>query len=411
MSLPGPTRTEQDRILAALTAEVDALAEQALGRMPVEIPAYRGRDPEFFADVRDQLRRHFRTVLLALPGDRRVTRADLAFSRPCALRRARAGLALEDYLHAFRVGQQVFWEAMLAQAGSTPEGREAALQLATPMMRYNDMAATHASRAFVEYQQHLVADADRERRDLLEHLLGGELPAHRPLATTAQLYGLAPGTPALVAVAVVGTPDSDAPHLAAARLSAVGGRTGRALVVIRQSELVVVSALPPGDPVAEATAFCDRVEQARQRLLEGGVSLAVGIDTVATDLAELPRAYQEAAAALEGVPAEGGVVALPRLSPFDYLALRADDTARRLVDPRLRTFLAEDAERGGALVETAQAFAAADLNLRVAAERLRVHPNTAQYRLRRIEERTGRNPRHIADLVDLLTAIALVRTR
>jgi DNA-binding PucR family transcriptional regulator len=30
-----------------------------------------------------------------------------------------------------------------------------------------------------------------------------------------------------------------------------------------------------------------------------------------------------------------------------------------------------------------------------------------QYRLRRIEERTGRNPRQIADLLDLLFAISL----
>ena len=43
----------------------------------------------------------------------------------------------------------------------------------------------------------------------------------------------------------------------------------------------------------------------------------------------------------------------------------------------------------------------------MAAERLQVHPNTAHYRLRRIEERTACNPRRIADLVDLLVAIAL----
>jgi sugar diacid utilization regulator len=59
------------------------------------------------------------------------------------------------------------------------------------------------------------------------------------------------------------------------------------------------------------------------------------------------------------------------------------------------------------LTKTIRAFAGADLNLRVADERLQVHPNTAHYRLRRIEERTGRNPRHIADLLDLLVAIAL----
>ena len=36
-----------------------------------------------------------------------------------------------------------------------------------------------------------------------------------------------------------------------------------------------------------------------------------------------------------------------------------------------------------------------------------MHPNTRQYRVRRIEERTGRNPRRVADLIELLTAIAL----
>jgi len=79
----------------------------------------------------------------------------------------------------------------------------------------------------------------------------------------------------------------------------------------------------------------------------------------------------------------------------------------RLVNPRLRAFLDEDRRRGRVLTETIRAVADADLNLRMAAERLQVHPNTAQYRLRRIEERTGRNPRRIADLLDLLVAIAL----
>jgi DNA-binding PucR family transcriptional regulator len=394
---------ERERILTRLTADVDELAERAFKRMPEDIPAYRGRDPEFVADVQDQVSRHYRTKLAAL-GERPLRREDLAFARPCALRRARAGVALEDFLQAYRIGRQVFWQAVLECAGDTPAGHEAALQLATPVMRYSDIAATHASRAYVEYQQHLVADADRERRDLLEHLLAGELPTRRTLLAAARAYGLAADLPALVASAVPAEPDVDAPHVAAEALSRAAGR---ALVVRRQAELVVVTALRPADPAADAAALSDRLEETQGRLRANGVTLAVGVSTVAAGVAELPRAYQEATVALADVGVEGGVVALPRLSPFDYLALRADDTARRLVDPRLRAFLADDRARGGALVETARVFADADLNLRVAAERLRVHPNTAQYRLRRIEERTGRNPRRIADLVDLLVAIAL----
>jgi hypothetical protein len=91
-------------------------------------------------------------------------------------------------------------------------------------------------------------------------------------------------------------------------------------------------------------------------------------------------------------------------------AVRLSRPARRrhrLVNPRPRAFLDEDRRRGRVLTETICAVADANVNLCVAAERLQVHPNTAQYRLRRIEERTGRNPRRIADLLDLLVAIAL----
>jgi hypothetical protein len=398
-------RSERARILTGLLASVDELADRAVARMPLEIPAYAGQGAAFFADVRDQVVRHYRVKLESLLTERPIGPGGMPFVRPAAMRRARAGFALEDYLCAFRVGQQVFWEAVLDLAGESPLGHEAALSLATPVMRYGDYAATHASRVYVEFQQQQVADADRVRRDLLEHLLAGELPTRRPLLATAQAHGIVADKPVLVAIVAPAGPDADVPPLAAEALARLDRPCGRVLVVSRQSELVLVAALrAPTD----AAAVCDRLAEVHARMHDDGVPLAVGVGTVAAGVAELPRAYQEATAALADVSVAGGMVALPRLSPFDYLALRADDTARRLVDPRLRAFLVEDRNRGGALVETTRAFAAADLNLKLAAERLRVHPNTAQYRLRKVAERTGRNPRRIADLVDLLVAIALV---
>ena len=51
--------------------------------------------------------------------------------------------------------------------------------------------------------------------------------------------------------------------------------------------------------------------------------LAMGVSTVAAGVAELPRAYAEALSALECIVGDGGgVVALPHLSPFGYLALQ-----------------------------------------------------------------------------------------
>jgi sugar diacid utilization regulator len=401
-------RSARKRILGELLDQVDSLAGSAVDTMREEIPSYaQEQDERFFDDVLDQVTRHYHTKLAAFLEERPVTLQDISFVRGAATRRARSGFALEDYLNAFRVGQQVLWDATVACAGDRPVGREAALCLAGPQMRYVDFASTHAAHAYVEYAQHVVADADRERRDLLEQLLSGEMPSRGPLVGAAQRYGIGSDTRMIVAVAVIAgaSADSDAPDAASAALARSGLREATTLVVVRQSEIVALPSIGPG---ADPAAMCDRIEALQRQLRDEGMPLAIGISTVAGGVSELPRAYLEARAALECVAdADGGVAALPRLTPFEYLARHADDTAQRLVDNRLRAFLAEDRARGGVLTATIRTFAESDLNLRLAAERLQVHPNTAQYRMGRIEERTGRNPRCVADLLDLLVAIAL----
>jgi PucR C-terminal helix-turn-helix domain/GGDEF-like domain len=392
-------------VLNALLDDVDALVGRAIMAMRAEIPAYAGREECFYDELREQVERHYRTKLAALLEQRAVTLDDIWFVRRAAMRRARAGFALEDYINAFRVGQQVFWRAVIERAGTSAPAHEAALELATPLMEYCDFASTHAGHAYVEFQQHLVADADRERRDLLEHLLAGRMPTRGPLVAAAHAYGVDPHSAAMVAAAVPAgaQPADDVPHAASAALARVGP-VGRALVVVRQAEIVAVIALPAG---AEPVAVCQQLEAVDAQLRRERMPLAMGVSTTAAGVGELPRAYAEARGALDGVAEEGGVAALPRLTAFDYLALRADDTARRLVDRRLAAFLADDRVRGGVLRATVRAFAAADGSLRESAERLQVHPNTVQYRLRRVEERTGLNPRRILDLRDLLVGMAL----
>src|SRR4051794_4003539 len=399
-TLAGPRegRAERSRILNALLDDLDPRADGAVAAIWGEIPAYGEQDERFAADVRDQVLRHYRANLHSFLEERDVTRADVAFTRGAATRRARDGFGLEDYLNAYRVGQQVLWQAIVAAAGPEPAGQAAALTLATPVMRYADFASTHVAHLYVEFQQYVVADADRERRALLEPLLAGQLP---PLAA-ASAYGIGPDTRMLVAVAVP-VPRGPGVDAAGAALARAGLGAARTLVVARHGEIVAVPTLTGGDEAA----VCARLEDVHEQLRQDGTALAMGVSTAA-GAGEVPRAYQEARSALDCVADDGGVAALPRLSAFDYLARRADDTARRLVDERLRRFLAEDRDRGGVLTATLRVFAGADLNLRLTAERLQIHPNTAQYRLGRIEERSGRNPRHVADLVDLLVALALI---
>ncbi|TDC95661.1 PucR family transcriptional regulator [Nonomuraea deserti] len=407
-------RAQRARILSELLGDLQSLAAAAVATMRDEIPAYAAQGPDFHADVRDQVVKHYRAKLAVLLEERTVTFEDIAFTRRAAMRRARAGVALADYINAFRVGQQVFWQSVVDRAGHTPAGREAALSLASPLMRYCDFASTHAANAYMEFQQYAAAEAVRESRDLLETLLVGGVPTRGRELAAAQAHGLAAHTPLLVVIAVlVGSPSAvttgpdrgaDARHAACAAIARTGGNGTRTLSVVRQSEIVAIPVLGPG---ADPGGLCDRLQEVLESLAAEGIRLAMGISTVAAGPAQIPQAYQEARAVLDFVPEEGGVAALPRITPFQYLALKADDTARHLVDPRITALLSEDRARGGVLTATIRAFAAADLNLRAAAERLQIHPNTAQYRMRRIQERTGRSLRSINDLVDLLVAIAL----
>jgi sugar diacid utilization regulator len=404
-----PVGGERARILTTLLDDLDTLVNAAVTAIFAEIAGYRAQDERFHADVTDQVAAHFRTKLTAFREERTVTLDEVSFIRAAAMRRARAGLALEDYINAFRVGEKALWEAIVATAGETPLGHEAALTLVAPLMGYVDFVTTHAAHAYVEFQQYELAEADRERRDLVEQLLDGQLPADGTLLAAAQAYGIGRDSALLVAVGVPVEPslDADTLHVASAAISRAAQADAKGLAVVRRSEVVAVPALADRDGAAE---LCDRLRAVHEHLRQEGIALAIGVSTLADGVAELPRAYVEARAAMSGIAATGGVAALPTLSAFEYLTRRPDDTVRRLIDPRLSAFLAEDRLRGSVLADTIRAFADADLSLRLAAERLHVHPNTAHYRLRRIEERTGRSPRRIADLIELLAAIALDET-
>jgi sugar diacid utilization regulator len=173
------------------------------------------------------------------------------------------------------------------------------------------------------------------------------------------------------------------------------------LAVTRHGEIVLARALAPG----ERPALREPLERACEQIAAGGTVLAVGVSTVQPDPATLGAAYREASEALTRVARTGGVLSLPDLSAFEYLTLRHDPVAQRLVDPRIERFVAEDRAGGGQLIETLEAYADADLNAKAAAERLLIHVNTAHYRLGRIAEKTGCDLRRLADVIELLIAI------
>jgi sugar diacid utilization regulator len=387
-------------------ARMEEILDEAVRAMQEEIPSYRSGDPAMLESVREHVRLHFEALLRSLSEDRPITREDLLFVRPAATHRARSGVSLADFMHAFRIGQREIWRALAAGAVDD-ETRDAALSIAEQVIEYVNLASTHAAEVYAEVEALLQAQGERVRRDLLSELLEGRLPEPGPRLDAAREAGLEPAASCLVVTAVARAqpPDEHALRSAASAIARACGGAVSPLTVVRRDEIVVVA--PGGGRDLEAVS--EALRSSQSKLADSGLPLAIGVSTVQTRLDRAPAAYREACAARDRLDARGGVVALPTLSAFAYLTLIGGETARRLISETVWDFVQQDLAEGGVLSQTLLAYVAADLNARAASERLHVHVNTTHYRLGKIAERTGRDLRSISDVLDLLIAIRLAQ--
>jgi hypothetical protein len=395
-----------ERIAAAVEASLDTIVVAATEAIWAEVPAYgSSHDDQLRADVAAHVRAIFLAFLAALSTGQPARRADFAVTRQQASRRVAQGITLADFLQAFRIGQLTLWQGVLDAAGDDAGARDAALSVVAQIMQVIELGSTVAGEAYVAAQQHALAEGDRIRRDVLEDLLARRAPGGGPKRALLRAAGLEPDTRLLVAAAALAGDLSEGLTLRDAAPGVSPGRRG--LAVVRQDEIVGITPLPKGSRDGTAAAVTG-FRRACADLQRRGIRLAVGVSTVHAGLLEIPEAYAEAQTARDGLGGSPGLLALPVLTSFDYLVLRDDETARRLIRPQVRQFVADDVAAGGTLITTLVEFAACDMNAKTAAERLHLHVNTAYYRLERIAMRTGCDLRHLSDVLELLIAVRLL---
>jgi PucR C-terminal helix-turn-helix domain/GGDEF-like domain len=393
------------RLIEGFRKRIEGILDESLHAMQEEIPSYRSADPAMVESVREHVRLHFEALMSSLSEGRPITREDLLFVRPAATYRARTGVPLTDFMHAFRIGQREIWRGLVAGV-TDEETRDAALSVVEEVIQYVNLASTHAGEVYAEVEGLLQAQGERVRRDLLAELLEGRLPEPGPRLDASREAGLEPDAQCFVVTAVSRTEPTDE-HALRSAASAIARACGGAvppLTVVREDEIVVVAPMDGRDP----DAVGEGIGASQAKLAESGVPLAIGVSTMQAGLERVPAAYREARAARERLDGRDGVLALLTLSAFDYLTMIGDETASRLISEPVRQFVEQDLAEGGELSKTLLAYVAADLNAKAASKELHVHVNTAHYRLRRIAERTGCDLRSVSDVLELVIAINLV---
>ena len=387
------------RVGAALAGRYVEIGDAVAARILEEIPDYRDAGPEVINDLRAGATATIELLVRTFAEGSTIRREDLGFLRELAARRVHQGVSLEVFVHAYRVALLAYWDVCAEEATRMRIPRAAGFALAGSAIESVDIITTQAAEAYLREETRLRTQSGRAARDLVERLINGEPidPGRRHRAAP----GLDPTGPLLTIVGRVEETTlavGDALQLARDTLEEGMslGATGP-LIAIRHGELVAISS------ATAPSAKADSLRAARHRTLEEHkIDVRYGVSVPARGFPSVQQAYREATLSLSYTSASRPIVALDELSALECAVIGATATTKAVIASKgvgLRGLSPDDR---AAAVDTIRAFAAADLNVANAAQRMHVHPNTVRYRLQQIATRTGYDPRTFTGLVDLI---------
>ena len=377
-----------------LANRVERRTEQVARRMLAElirqIPLYSHLPQEQLqGEILDILRYNLTVFFRILREGGRPQPEDLAEIRASAARRAEERIPLEAVLTAYHVGALVAWDELCAEAEE--DETDQLLGLVGHIMGYIQAVTSGVAAAYLEERQAIYGEERDARRALAEALLAGV-----PSDALAQRVGhvLAPSY-LVIELAIAPSPDEEDEGVGAVvaarrKLRRVerflgGGRWADALLMLSASGgsvLVPVRGEQARESAVEEMAAIEEllagVREAASAPVTAGVSFRPGVSGV-------PAAGDEASEVLRlarelGRP-EGAYLLDDVL--LEYVLTRPSEAGERLGD------VLTPLDHGPELVATLEGYFAADFDRRRAAAALNIHPNTLDYRLRRVAELTG----------------------
>jgi sugar diacid utilization regulator len=303
------------------------------------------------------------------------------------------------------------WQCLVRLLARSDNVLDASLALTTLTLSYTELISVALADGYLERQRGLIVERDRDRRDLLDNILQGTLDRHADTLRLASSFALVPGGDFLVVILrgrgerIPQSPQA-LTHAAETLRRHFASGIAQPFVVVRHNEIVSIAPLAR----VRAASIAHLVRQAHAELTHADDTWIAGVSTSCAGLLEVARGYDEARLALESASRQttGGVCALLETRVSDYLVEHADATALRMVPVVARRLFESSAASDIVLTETLREYARAEREVRVAAERLVVHPNTVAYRLQKLERALARDFSCFTDFVEVLTWLRLV---
>jgi len=386
--------------------QVPKLARAMIEAFVKEIPLYsllprEQLEGEILAITTSNLRLFF----AALREGRDLSSEELGDVRTSAVRRAEERVPLDAVLSAYHVGGRIGWQALVDNA--QPDETADVIAAGARVLLYVQQVSAAVAAAYLEEQQTIYGEERDARRALASALLSGE--AADSLAARLGVR-IAPAY-LVVSLHLDKHPDESE--------RGVGGAIAARRKVRRvQSTLdewagePVLSLLEPSGGAALIPTGVDNRAEVADLLSElvGKLSLAAGSEVlaggaVATGVTDIYRAGRQASDIVRlarqlGRPPAGYLLQDVLL---EYQLTRPSDAHAAL------SGLLDPLDRNPDLPHTLAVYLEHDLDRRRTASALHVHPNTLDYRLRRIVELTGLDPSTSRGLQLLGAALAARR--
>ncbi|MFJ3304228.1 PucR family transcriptional regulator [Streptomyces sp. NPDC086549] len=306
--------------------------------------------------------------------------------------KAERGLPLAGLLHGFRLGGLEIWDWAIARAANG-EQASALLHRSSHFWGVLDRFTTAATDA---YRQ--VVD-ERERQELVTRRV-------TLLSVFEGTSGIRKGGTASVP-RVLGVPEK-ATYYVVVGEAEEDGRDPLPGIASRLACAHVASVWTTelGERLGLIAPVGEADGAAALRIVETAAISRVGVSRRFTSLTAATMAVRQARIALECVsPAVAGVHHYGT-APLDALIASHAESAAELCENVLGPLASKEAD---GLLETLEAWFAADGSTAEAARLLHCHRNTVLYRISRITELTGRAPTRPVDAAELYAALRAMR--
>lgn len=374
-------------VVECITGHLDELAEPLATAIQDVGPAYCGGVYLSRDEVVGVCRHMLELACRYLTGERERALED---ARCSARERARRGIPLESVLRAYRVGGR-FMCGVLLKAADDGRERAGAMRAAASVTW---SVVDDFSEAFVTGYRRGVAERaaehDAAQELALDRLLAGEITEAAVARSCAQRLRL-PTSGRFVVVHAEAVPAHQVP------LARLADRLRRRGVLstwcTRTDASVGIVALGTRWGMAE---LADELEQQA----EG----RIGVSESYPALESTGDAAAQAAIAASAAPPGEAVVVRHDMAVVPVLLASATDAAARLARHTLGALLGGESDDGRVLLATLRSWASSGGSASEAARSLHCHPNTVRYRLRRIEQLTGRSLSDPMDLMHVLLA-------